>query len=251
MDPSIFNEFATFAFRFGHSLVPIHFSPSNMPQETVRNICPIKDNFFNLEEFVLGQDLSGKAWQNVILGISKTQSPPMDSKIEPSLTNFLFCGDHCDYRKGFGQDLVARNIQRGRDHGLPGYIRFRAFCGLSVPSSWNNKPGDISQSNWDNMRSVYNNVMDIDVFTGAMSEKPVPGGLVGATIACVLGKQFRNLMAGDRFFFTHPSDGSSNERGLVSDLRNYVSNRKLSSILCDNIQDNSLRFQESRYILIQ
>ena len=82
---------------------------------------------------------------------------------------------------------------------------------------------------------------DIDVFTGAMSEKSVSGGLVGATIACVLGKQFKNLMSGDRFFFTHPSDGNSNEKGLPSDLRNYVSNRKLSNIICDNVQDESIR----------
>ena len=91
------------------------------------------------------------------------------------------------------------------------------------------------------MKSVYTNVADIDVFTGAMSEKSVSGGLVGATIACVLGKQFKDLMAGDRFFFTHPGDGNSNEKGLPLDLRNRLNKMKLSNILCHNIQDKSLR----------
>ena len=60
------------------------------------------------------------------------------------------------------------------------------------------KPVEISQRNWENMASVYTNVEDIDAFTGAISEIPVSGGLVGPTVACVLGQQFKNLMIGDR-----------------------------------------------------
>ncbi len=48
------------------------------------------------------------------------------------------------------------------------------------------------------MRSVYDDVDDIDAFTGAISEISVSGGLVGPTVACILGQQFQNLMIGDR-----------------------------------------------------
>ena len=128
VNPGISNEFATFAMRFGHSLIPDFFIPAKKPLKTTPNICPLKDTFFKVEECVLGKSLTGKAWQNLILGISTTQSPPMDAKVEESIGNFLFCKDNlgeCDFITGHGQDLAARNIQRGRDHGLPGYIHYR------------------------------------------------------------------------------------------------------------------------------
>ena len=142
---------------------------------------------------------------------------------------------------GFGQDLAARNIQRGRDHGLPGYVRYRELCGLTVPADWADKPEDISQTNWDNLQSVYTSVEDIDAFTGAFSEASVSDGLVGATIACILGRQFRNLMVGDRFFFTHPNGGYQHEYGMPGSMKSMVRQRKLSDIICDNMDVTTVR----------
>ena len=50
-----------------------------------------------------------------------------------------------------------------------------------------------------------------------------------------------------RFFFTHPNDGIYSERGLDSGEREYVQTRKLSNILCDNIQDG-LRYLKSNFV---
>ena len=43
-------------------------------------------------------------------------------------------------------------------------------------------------------------VDDIDLFAGAMSEAHIPGGMIGPTFACIIGKQFHNSRAGDRFW---------------------------------------------------
>ncbi len=54
---------------------------------------------------------------------------------------------------------------------------------------------------------VYAHVDDIDVFSGGLAERPVVGGLVGPTFACIIGQQFLNLRRGDRFWY---------ERSLVT-----------------------------------
>ena len=238
IDTTISNEFATFAFRFGHSLIPNFFKTSKMPESEVASLCPLKDNFFHFEEFVVGKDFRGEAWKNLIVGISQQRSKSFGPRISEHVSNFLFCGsrDQCSLEAGFGESLPARNIQRGRDHGLPGWSKYRQFCGLSVPSSWSDKPSDISQTNWNNLQSVYTNVADIDPWTGAFSESSVEGGIVGATIACILGEQFTKLKDGDRFFFTHEKGGSQGEQGLEASVKDMFLRRRLSDIMCDNIQ---------------
>ena len=64
-------------------------------------------------------------------------------------------------------------------HLNSGYIKYRKFCGLKVPSSWEERPTEISQGNWDNLKIVYNNVDDIDAFTGGVSEDSISDGVVG------------------------------------------------------------------------
>lgn len=37
---------------------------------------------------------------------------------------------------GNGWDQAALDIQTGRDHGLPTYVAWRQWCGLSVPENF-------------------------------------------------------------------------------------------------------------------
>ena len=46
--------------------------------------------------------------------------------------------------------------------------------------------------------ALYGTPQNMDVWVGAISEPPLPGGRVGPLLACLLAKQFRDLRDGDR-----------------------------------------------------
>ena len=50
-----------------------------------------------------------------------------------------------------------------------------------------------------------------------MCEPPMTGGLVGPTLACLIGRQFADLKAGDRFFYqtTGPEGFTRGERNVL------------------------------------
>ena len=75
-------------------------------------------------------------------------------------------------RRGEGDlsDLVSINIQRGRERGLPGYTKYRnlQLCGLSNVKSFDDlkNVAGFAEEDVENLRKVYDNVHDIDLFVG-------------------------------------------------------------------------------------
>ena len=48
---------------------------------------------------------------------------------------------------------------------------------------------------------IYSHVNDIDVFVGGITETPRDDALVGPLFECLLGRQFRDLKFGDRYWY--------------------------------------------------
>ena len=134
---------------------------------------------------------------------------------------------------GVGGDLISRNIQRGRDHGLPSYAAFYRHDLLmkgenpnGVMDCWSKRPPTIRQENWNLLKSLYRHPHHIDLFVGGIAEEPYQGAIFGRTFRAIIAQTFKNLKDGDRFFFTHRGNMNSAEY-------NQIMGRKLSDIVCE------------------
>lgn len=80
---------------------------------------------------------------------------------------------------------------------------------------------------------VYSSVEDIDLFTAGLAEKSISGGLVGPTLACIIGQQFSNLRRGDRFWYENPGQENSFTPGQLQQIRRI----SLAQVLCSTMDD--------------
>jgi hypothetical protein len=71
------------------------------------------------------------------------------------------------------------------------YIKNSVKCGLFI----------FAANNILHAYLVSRDLDDIDLFPGAMAERPVSGGLVGPTFACILAQQFSNLKKGSTVLY--------------------------------------------------
>ncbi len=124
----------------------------------------------------------------------------VDNKIVPELQNFLFGPPGAG-----GFDLASLNIQRGRDHGLADYNTTRLAYGLAPVSSF----AQIS-SNPEiqaELKRLYGNVNNIDLWVGGLAEDHAPGASVGPTFQRIIANQFERLRDGDRLWYQNIYSG--------------------------------------------
>ncbi|KAI8435559.1 hypothetical protein MSG28_003849 [Choristoneura fumiferana] len=181
INPSPASSFGSAAFRFGHSLV----QPSMVRFDRFHR--PMKNNVSLHDELTNPSNIwSMGAVDRLLLGMVNQPIQKRDEFITEELTNHLFQTPSFD----FGMDLAAINIQRGRDHGIAPYTAWREPCGLSEINEFEDLFRVMSPRSVRRMQSLH--VDDIDLFTGGMSERPVVGGLVGPTFACIIAQQYEN-----------------------------------------------------------
>lgn len=194
IDPGISNAFSTAAFRVGHSMLPDQLLRShNLNISTATNIA-LRDAFFNPQEIV------DHGVDTLLLGLLLQPAQEVDTLIVDGVRNFLFSPPDPT-----GIDLAALNIQRGRDHGLPGYNDYREYYGLGKATDFTDITGGdpVLAALFE---ALYNDIDDVDLWIGGLAEPHAFGGVVGETFWHILADQFTRLRDGDRFAFLNQEE---------------------------------------------
>ena len=220
INPGVINSVAAAAYRFGHSMIRPSFDILDENHHKVGAAIPLKHMFFN------NSYINRHGIEHLLLGLCTFAAEKVDRSFSNGIIHHLFEREHSP-----GLNLIALNIQRGRDHGLPGYNDFRRYCKLTDAKSFDDTANEISPENRKILSKLYkDNPAIADLFVAGIAETPLPGSQLGATFSCLIKEQFARLRDGDRFFY---------RRGKVftrSQLKE-IQKSSLSRILCDNLKN--------------
>ncbi|XP_064549851.1 peroxidase [Drosophila montana] len=220
VNPGIIDSFAGAAFRFGHSLLPTaveRWSKAHKFIASKRLSDLIRRPYDLYRAGVLDE---------YFMGLMNQVAQAMDDSITQEVTNHLFKKEGAR----FGMDLVSFNMQRGREFGIPGYMEFRKFCGLPTSNTWDEMYGSMPNETVLRYGSIFEHPADIDLWSGGVSEKSLPGSMLGPTFACIIATQMSYLRRGDRFWYELPNQPSSFTPEQLQEIRKA----KLSRLICDN-----------------
>lgn len=195
VNAGITNVFATASYRFGHSMLSSQLLRLDRRNREIRQgHLDLASAFFDPTRITEEGGIDP-----VLRGLSKQPAQEIDTLLVDDVRNFLFGPPGSG-----GFDLASLNLQRGRDHGLPGYNEVRRNFGLRPARDFS----DITPNRdlQEAFEEVYDSVEDVDVWVGGLAEPHVRGALVGETVGAVLRDQFLRLRDGDRFWYQNHLD---------------------------------------------
>uniref|UniRef100_A0A8C7YN69 Myeloid-specific peroxidase n=1 Tax=Oryzias sinensis TaxID=183150 RepID=A0A8C7YN69_9TELE len=222
IDPSIANVFATAAYRFAHLAIQPVLSrlDANNNEHPQFPSVPLYEAFFTPWRVVFEGGID-PLLRGLIIRPAKLNT--QDHMLVNALRERLF-----QFVQHLALDLGSLNMQRSRDHGIPGYNAWRKFCGLSQPQN----QAQLAQVLGNNdlarrLLELYGTADNIDIWLGGVAEPFVGGGRVGPLFACLIATQFQRIRQGDRLWYEKPGVFTPSQRAALRSV-------SMSRIICDN-----------------
>jgi peroxidase len=216
VNAQVTQEFTTAAFRIGHTQV----SETQSGRDNDGNITytqSLAQAFFNTPEETLRNGVNG-----LMRNVTAEFSQATDVYTVPVLRNMLFAplpGGNVDQ-----VDLIAIDIQRGRDVGLGTLNQTRKALGLAPHASFAALTPDATLQ--AQFRELYGSIDEVDLFMGGQAEPHANGAVVGETFQAIIARQFNALRVGDRFFWAN--------QGFERDMQARIAQTTLSQIIKRN-----------------
>ncbi|XP_039531388.1 eosinophil peroxidase-like isoform X3 [Pimephales promelas] len=222
VDPTIANVFATAAFRFAHLAIQPIISrlDENYQNHPQFPSVPLYEAFFSPWRVIFEGGID-PLLRGLIGRPAKLNT--QDHMMVDALRERLFA-----FTAHIALDLAALNMQRSRDHAIPGYNAWRRFCGLSAPQ--NEQELAVVMNNPELARKLielYGTPENIDIWLGGVSEPFVPGGRVGSLFACLISRQFQHIRDGDRLWWENKGVFTTKQKASLASV-------SLARIICDN-----------------
>lgn len=189
IDPSIAHEFATAAYRLGHSQLGSELNRANEDGSAAgTGTLNLFEAFFQPTKLAEDGGVS-----SLVRGLAANTGQEVDANIIDDVRNLLFGpGDS-------GRDLAVLNILRGRDHGIPTLNNMRADLGLDVYTDFTQLTSDPVLA--AQLAQSYTSIDTVDLWVGGLTEDKVTGSQLGSTFQAIVLDQFLRLRDGDRFYF--------------------------------------------------
>ncbi|CAG9800209.1 unnamed protein product [Chironomus riparius] len=234
INPSISNEFATAAFRFGHSLInPVLHRLDYNFEPIEQGHLPLRNAFFAPWRLVYEGGVD-PIMRGLFTMPAKIKKP--EQSLNSDLTEHLFTVAHA-----VSLDLAAMNIQRGRDHALHSYMDYRKLCNLTTSTTFEELTDITDEHVREKLKKLYGHPDSIDLWVGGILEDVMPGARVGPLFRCIIADQFKRLRNGDRFWYENPSVFKPEQLAQIKQT-------SLARVLCDN-GDNITRITRDIFTL--
>lgn len=65
------------------------------------------------------------------------------------------------------------------------------------------------------------NAADVDLYTGALSEKPMEGAIIGPLLSCLITDQFLRIKKGDSHWYERPVGHQRFSAGKIDEVSPY------------------------------
>ncbi|XP_026330347.1 peroxidase-like [Hyposmocoma kahamanoa] len=176
-------------------------------------------------------------FEEINRGTFYQKAAKVDDVVDPEISENFYGGLQRTH------DLVAIDIQRGRDLGVRGYNDYRHLCGMKPAKKFEDFLDVMDMEKVLALKKLYDDIEDVDLLAGIASETLIQNAFVGPTLFCIMTKQLQLFRFSDRFWFERGDQFHSFTIPQLYEIRRT----NIARLACNNAE--AIKFIQPRAFL--